>query len=181
MVPVQVGGDSVRGLSVLVPRTQGLHRGNARVTDTNLDRRRRDGGSTAKGRGPDGTLRTGRRGHCRDREAAVFPACCYRQVGFLSDRGGRTAAPRSLGAPRPGLVLLPYPDPYRPVLGVDPAETVLEYLHYLFETICPPDEVAAVMIEPIQSDGGLIVPPPGFLKGLTDRCRSTGSWSCVTR
>ena len=76
--------------------------------------------------------------------------------------------------PRPGLVLLPYPDPYRPVLGVDPAETVLEYLHYLFETICPPDEVAAVMIEPIQSDGGLIVPPPGFLKGLTDRCRQHG-------
>lgn len=77
-------------------------------------------------------------------------------------------------SPRPGLVLLPYPDPYRPVLGGDPAETVLEYLHYLFETICPPDEVAAVMIEPIQSDGGLIVPPPGFLKGLADRCRQHG-------
>jgi 4-aminobutyrate aminotransferase len=75
---------------------------------------------------------------------------------------------------RSGLVLLPYPDPYRPVLGGDPAETVLEYLRYLFETICPPEDVAAVMIEPIQSDGGLIVPPAGFLKGLEDMCRQHG-------
>lgn len=75
---------------------------------------------------------------------------------------------------RPGLVLLPYPDPYRPAFEGDPAGAVLGYLDRLFETICPPDEVAAVMIEPIQSDGGLIVPPPGFLRGLEERCRRHG-------
>ncbi|MBI2237265.1 MAG: aminotransferase class III-fold pyridoxal phosphate-dependent enzyme, partial [Actinobacteria bacterium] len=67
---------------------------------------------------------------------------------------------------RPGLVLLPYPDPYRPVFPGDVGRGVLEYLDYLFDTICPPEEVAAALIEPIQSDGGLIVPPPGFLRGL---------------
>jgi 4-aminobutyrate aminotransferase len=75
---------------------------------------------------------------------------------------------------RPGLVLIPYPDPYRPVLPGDPGDSVLEYLDYLFETICPPEEVAAVLIEPIQSDGGLIVPPAGFLRGLEERCRRHG-------
>ena len=75
---------------------------------------------------------------------------------------------------RPGLVLLPYPDPFRPVLGGDPGGSVLAYLDHLFATICPPEDVAAVMIEPIQSDGGLIVPPPGFLAGLQDRCRRHG-------
>ncbi len=75
---------------------------------------------------------------------------------------------------RGGVLFLPYPDPYRPFLGGDPAETTLAYLDYQFDTIFPPDEVAAVFIEPIQSDGGLIVPPSGFLKSLEERCRRHG-------
>ncbi len=85
---------------------------------------------------------------------------------------GHSAQTRS--PPRPGLVLLPYPDPYRSALGPDPGDATLAYLDYLFGSICPPEEVAAVMIEPIQSDGGLIVPPAGFLASLADRCRRHG-------
>ena len=82
---------------------------------------------------------------------------------------GHTAMTHTL--PRPGLVLLPYPDPYRPRFS---AEEVLDMLDYQFATICPPEQVAAVFIEPIMSDGGLIVPPAGFLKALEDRCRQHG-------
>ena len=82
---------------------------------------------------------------------------------------GHTAMTHTL--PRPGLVLLPYPDPYRPRF---PAEAVLDMLDYQFETTCPPEQVAAVFIEPIMSDGGLIVPPAGFLKALEERCRRHG-------
>lgn len=73
-----------------------------------------------------------------------------------------------------GLVQIPYPDPYRPQMAGDIGESVLAYLDYLFATVCPPESVGAVFIEPIQSDGGLIVPPPGFLKSLEARCRRHG-------
>jgi 4-aminobutyrate aminotransferase len=74
---------------------------------------------------------------------------------------------------RPGLVQLPYPDPYRPV-AADPGEAVLGDLDELLAGNVSPDEVAALFLEPIQSDGGMIVPPPGFLSGLQERCRRHG-------
>jgi 4-aminobutyrate aminotransferase len=74
---------------------------------------------------------------------------------------------------RPGLVLLPYPDPYRPMFP-DPGEGVLGYLDELLSTVVPAEGVAALFVEPIQSDGGMIVPPVGFLRGLEERCRRHG-------
>jgi 4-aminobutyrate aminotransferase len=68
-------------------------------------------------------------------------------------------------------VLLPYPDPYRSLFS---AEQVLALLDYQFATTCPPQQVAAIFIEPLMSDGGLIVPPPGFLAAIQQRCRRHG-------
>lgn len=82
---------------------------------------------------------------------------------------GHTAMTHTL--PRAGLVLLPYPDAYRPDFS---AHDVLKLLDYQFATTCPPDQVAGVFIEPLMSDGGLIVPPPGFLAAIADRCRRHG-------
>jgi len=79
---------------------------------------------------------------------------------------GHTAMTHTL--PRAGLVLLPYPDPYRPDFS---PEQVLALLDYQFATTCPPQQVAAVFIEPMMADAGLIVPPPGFLAALQQRCR----------
>jgi 4-aminobutyrate aminotransferase len=73
-----------------------------------------------------------------------------------------------------GLQLLPYPNPYRPFLGDASGGKVLELLDYYFESVVPPEDVAALFIEPIQSDGGVVVPPLGFLARLVERCRRHG-------
>jgi 4-aminobutyrate aminotransferase len=105
-----------------------------------------------------------------------------RFVSFMGAYHGGSAASMAVSshtaqshAPgRPGQVLVPFPDPYRPLLPGDPAETALAWLDGLLETVCPPGDVAAVLLEPIQSDAGVIVPPGGFLRELEARCRRHG-------
>ncbi len=65
---------------------------------------------------------------------------------------------------------IPYPDAYRCPLNSTAAtvgEAVLRYLEdVVFKTTVNPDEVAAIVVEPIQGEGGYIVPPADFLSGL---------------
>jgi len=75
---------------------------------------------------------------------------------------------------RDGVVYLPYPNPYRPQFEENLSENILKMLDEIFSTTCPPNEVAAIFIEPIQSDGGVIVPPEGFLKSIEMRCKKYG-------
>jgi 4-aminobutyrate aminotransferase len=82
---------------------------------------------------------------------------------------GHTAMTHTL--PRAGLLLLPYPDPFRPTFS---AAAVLELLDYHFSTTSPPGQVAAIFIEPMMADGGVVVPPPGFLAAIQERCRRHG-------
>jgi 4-aminobutyrate aminotransferase len=51
---------------------------------------------------------------------------------------------------------------------------VLGYIDGLFETICPPEQVAAIIYEPLLSDGGMMPMPDAFLVGLSERCRRHG-------
>jgi 4-aminobutyrate aminotransferase len=55
------------------------------------------------------------------------------------------------------------------------SQVCLDYIeHTLFHTIAPPRDVAAIIIEPIQGEGGYVVPAPGFLKGLRQICDQYG-------
>jgi 4-aminobutyrate aminotransferase len=71
---------------------------------------------------------------------------------------------------------VPYPNPYRPLFaGDDEGRAVLDYIErLLFAGAVPPSEVAAVLVEPIQGEGGYIVPPEGFLRGLRELCDRHG-------
>ncbi len=78
-----------------------------------------------------------------------------------------------------GVVHAPYPNPYRPVLerrhGEDYGETVVRYIEeQILGHILPPDEVAGILVEPIQGEGGYIVPPPGFFPALRRLCDKYG-------
>lgn len=46
----------------------------------------------------------------------------------------------------------------------------LDSVRALLKTICPPEELAAIFVEPIQGEGGYVVPPPDFLPGLRKLC-----------
>jgi len=78
---------------------------------------------------------------------------------------------------------LPYPDPARNPFGGTPEQTVdqlFAYLEgYLFSTICPPEDVAAIFVETVQSDGGDLVPPDDFLPRLRDLCDRHGIFLVV--
>ena len=53
----------------------------------------------------------------------------------------------------------------------------LESVRAMFRTICPPDELAAIFVEPIQGEGGYIVPPPTFCRACAGCATSTEcSW-----
>jgi 4-aminobutyrate aminotransferase/(S)-3-amino-2-methylpropionate transaminase len=77
----------------------------------------------------------------------------------------------------PNIAHLPYPYPYRPIADV--SEEELSELHVrLFEqaleTNLAPEHVAAVIVEPVQGEGGFIVPPARFLKRIAAICRRHG-------
>jgi 4-aminobutyrate aminotransferase len=50
----------------------------------------------------------------------------------------------------------------------------IESVHSLLKTTCPPDELAAIFVEPIQGEGGYLVPPDDFLPGLRKLCDDHG-------
>jgi 4-aminobutyrate aminotransferase len=72
----------------------------------------------------------------------------------------------------PDAVFLPFPNPFRPVRG-DVQEDVSACLD-LAEEHLRGGSIACLIVEPILSDGGLVVPPDGFLARLHEVCRRHG-------
>jgi 4-aminobutyrate aminotransferase len=110
-----------------------------------------------------------------------------RFIGFLGGFHGRSMGSLSFTASKytqqagffptmPGVTHVPYPNTYRPLFaGEDQGRAVLDYIETtLFQSNVPPSEVAAILVEPIQGEGGYLVPPDGFLQGLRDLCDRHG-------
>ena len=110
-----------------------------------------------------------------------------RFIGFLGGFHGRSMGSLAFTSSKytqqagffptmPGVTHVPYPNRYRPLLaGSDQGQAVLDYIeNVLFQSNLPPAEVAAIMVEPIQGEGGYLVPPDGFLAGLRSLCDRHG-------
>jgi 4-aminobutyrate aminotransferase len=74
----------------------------------------------------------------------------------------------------PGLSLIPYPDAYRGGGETAAGEAALVELERLFAGPVPPQEVAALFLEPIQSDGGMLVPPENYFRAVERLSRRHG-------
>ena len=97
-----------------------------------------------------------------------------RTMGSLSLTSSRAIQRKGFGPPLSGTYHTPYANCYRCPVGKQPESCQAECLDYLEEQIfvhlISPDEVAAVVVEPIQGEGGYIVPPAVFhqrLRALT--------------
>ncbi|BAB59166.1 4-aminobutyrate aminotransferase [Thermoplasma volcanium GSS1] len=122
-------------------------------------------------------------------EAAIKIAKSYthreRFIGFIGAFHGRTQGSLSFTASKPihhkgffpsmpGVEHVPFPNPYRNPFNIDGYEEpdelvnrVIDYIEtYLLKTYVPPEDVAGILAEPIQGEGGYIVPPMNFFKEL---------------
>jgi 4-aminobutyrate aminotransferase len=106
----------------------------------------------------------------RDKVIAFFGAFHGRTLGALSLTGSKAIQKRGFGPLIPGVTHIDYPNPYRCPPGTTPEEQGMKCIDFIEQTLfrktVPPDEVAAIFVEPIQGEGGYIVPPEGFLKRL---------------
>ena len=78
-----------------------------------------------------------------------------------------------------GVTHAPFPNPYRPILerrkGEDYGEAVVRYIeNEILNQILPPKDVAGILVETIQGEGGYIVPPDGFYPALRKLCDKYG-------
>ncbi|MBK9007499.1 MAG: Isoleucine 2-epimerase [Anaerolineales bacterium] len=111
-------------------------------------------------------------------------------IGFFGAFHGRTMGSVSFTASKPhyhrgfyplmpGVTHVPFPDEYRPILhrkmGEDYGETCVRFIEEeIIAHNVPGDEIAGVLVEPIQGEGGYVVPPDGFFPALRKLCDKYG-------
>jgi 4-aminobutyrate aminotransferase len=116
----------------------------------------------------------------RHRFIAFLGSFHGRTMGALSLTASKAAQRRGFGPLVPGVVHVPYANPYRCPQGHRANDCVCDCIctdlieRQLFKTILPPDEVAAIIVEPIQGEGGYVIPPNGFLDKLRQICDKHG-------
>jgi 4-aminobutyrate aminotransferase len=103
-----------------------------------------------------------------------------RTMGALSLTGSKPQQKRRFAPLVPGVTHVPYPYVYRGCGGGAQEEEAFSmgcarYIEEkLFKTILPPEEVAAIFIEPIQGEGGFVPAPANFLRELRAICDRHG-------
>ncbi len=101
-----------------------------------------------------------------------------RTLGSLAFTSSKSIQRSGFGPPSIGVTHVPYPNEYRQVLQPpiqDYGETVVNYIDdQILKTIVPPEDCAGILVEPIQGEGGYVVPPPGFFPALRALCDRHG-------
>src|SRR5437773_3432496 len=117
----------------------------------------------------------------REKFISFFGSFHGRTLGSLSLTSSKAA--QRLGFKRQVLdvVHMPYPNEYRNPFNADDCgdggvvQGAVNWIeNRLFKTTTPPDEVAAIVVEPVQGEGGYVPAPDGFLRELRRICDEHG-------
>ncbi len=124
----------------------------------------------------EGALKMARYVTGRPRFIGFYGGFHGRTMGSLAFTGSKPIQQQGNFPTMPGVTHIPYPNTYRPLLaGADQGKAIINYLeNVVFATTVPAHEVAAILVEPIQGEGGYVVPPPSFFPRLRELCDRYG-------
>lgn len=107
----------------------------------------------------------------RKKIIAFYGAFHGRSLGALSLTASKVAQKRKFGPLLPDVHHVEYPNPYR---GPTVEECFRQIEKNVFGRVAAPDEIAAIVVEAIQGEGGYIVPPAEFLPRLSELAKRHG-------
>ena len=117
----------------------------------------------------------------REKFIAFFGSFHGRTLGSLSLTASKAAQRSGFKRQALDVVHVPYPNDYRNPFSAEDcgnggaAQGALNWIeNRLFKTTTPPEEVAAIVVEPIQGEGGYVPAPKDFMKGLRRICDEHG-------
>jgi 4-aminobutyrate aminotransferase len=126
----------------------------------------------------EGCIKLARWATGRDKIIAFFGCFHGRTLGALSLTARKAVQRGRFGPLIPGVVHAPYPYCYRCPFGQEPEGCAVECVKHIedtiLKTIAPPDETAAIVVEPVQGEGGYVVPPRKFFDELARVARQNG-------
>lgn len=114
----------------------------------------------------------------RDKFIAFYGAFHGRTMGALSLTASKVTQRRGFSPLLPGVTHIPYGNCYRCPYNLRPETCQIECATFLrdvvFKTTVPPDEVAAIFVEPVLGEGGYVIPRREFLQELRSICDEYG-------
>ncbi|HYA63004.1 MAG TPA: aminotransferase class III-fold pyridoxal phosphate-dependent enzyme, partial [Candidatus Sulfotelmatobacter sp.] len=126
----------------------------------------------------EGAIKLARYATRRDKLIAFYGCFHGRTLGSLSLTASKSTQRKHFGTLLGGVEHIPYPYAYRCALGHNQencGSEVIELLEQqIFKRLFAPEEVAAIIVEPIQGEGGFIPAPLSFLRELQRICNQHG-------
>src|SRR5215831_10991396 len=148
----------------------------ATIAPGNVPRRVSFGNSGAEAM--EGAIKLARYATGRDKIIAFYGSFHGRTMGALSLTSRKAVQRAGFGPLIPGVVHAPYPYCYRCPYGQQPETCAVECVKHIedviLKTVAPAEETAAIVVEPVQGEGGYVVPPKKFFDELSRVARANG-------